>query len=78
MIRLDTILEQVRSYAPDADLGVIRKAWVFASKYHAGQRRKNRRRTTKPQKEAAPPTLAGLRFRLTKGWIDGICHPVSA
>ena len=40
MIRLDSILQQVRQYAPDADLGVIRKAWVFASKYHAGQRRK--------------------------------------
>ena len=40
MIRLEDILEQVREYAPDADLSIIRKAWVFASKYHRGQTRK--------------------------------------
>ncbi len=41
MIRLDEILDEVRTYAPDADLGLIRKAWVFADKYHRGQRRKS-------------------------------------
>jgi GTP pyrophosphokinase len=41
VIRLDEILDEVRSYAPDADLGLIRKAWVFADKYHRGQRRKS-------------------------------------
>lgn len=41
MIRLDTILDKVRGYAPDADLVVVRKAWVYASKHHAGQRRKS-------------------------------------
>ena len=40
MIRLDQILEKIRGYAPDADLGLIRKAWVFAEKYHRGQSRK--------------------------------------
>lgn len=61
MIRLDTILEQVRSYAPDADLGVIRKAWVFASKYHAGQRRKTGEPYFAHPLEVAN-ILAGLRM----------------
>jgi len=41
MIRLENILDQVRSYAPDADVSVIRKSWVFAQKYHRGQTRKS-------------------------------------
>ncbi len=41
MIRLDDILDKVRGYAPDADLSLIRKAWVYASKHHAGQMRKS-------------------------------------
>jgi len=41
MIRLDQILDKVRVYAPDADLGLLRKAWVYAQKHHAGQTRKS-------------------------------------
>ena len=41
MVRLDDILDKVRGYAPDADLSVLRKAWVYASKQHAGQMRKS-------------------------------------
>ncbi|MCP4871836.1 MAG: bifunctional (p)ppGpp synthetase/guanosine-3',5'-bis(diphosphate) 3'-pyrophosphohydrolase [Proteobacteria bacterium] len=41
MIRLDQILDNVRAYAPDADLGLLRKAWVYAQKHHAGQTRKS-------------------------------------
>ena len=41
MIRLDQILDKVRAYAPDADLGLLRKAWVYAQKHHAGQIRKS-------------------------------------
>ena len=41
MLRLERILEAVQSYSPDADLGIIRKAWVFGSKYHQGQKRKS-------------------------------------
>ena len=61
MIRLDTILEQVRTYAPDADLAVVRKAWVFASKYHAGQRRKTGEPYFAHPLEVAN-ILAGLRM----------------
>lgn len=41
MIRLDDILNKVSEYGSEADLSRIRKAWVFASKYHAGQLRKS-------------------------------------
>jgi len=41
MLRLERILEAVQSYAPDARLDTIRKAWVFGSKYHQGQKRKS-------------------------------------
>jgi GTP pyrophosphokinase len=41
MIRLDEILDKVRGYAPDADLGLVRKAWVYAQKHHAGQTRQS-------------------------------------
>ena len=39
MIRLDDIIEKVSSYSPEADLDVIRKAYVFSAKEHAGQTR---------------------------------------
>lgn len=61
MIRLDTILDQVREYAPDADLGIIRKAWVYASKHHAGQRRKSGEPYFAHPLEVAN-ILAGLRM----------------
>jgi len=41
VIRLDDILEKVQSYGSEADLARIRKAWVFANKYHRGQLRKS-------------------------------------
>jgi GTP pyrophosphokinase len=41
MLRLERILEAVQSYSPDARLDIIRKAWVFGSKYHQGQKRKS-------------------------------------
>jgi guanosine-3',5'-bis(diphosphate) 3'-pyrophosphohydrolase len=61
MIRLDNILDQVRDYAPDADLSVIRKAWVFASKYHRGQTRKTGEPYFAHPLEVAN-ILAGLRM----------------
>jgi guanosine-3',5'-bis(diphosphate) 3'-pyrophosphohydrolase len=39
--RLDDILEKVQGYGSEDDLARIRKAWVFASKYHRGQLRKS-------------------------------------
>jgi len=61
VIRLDTILDQVKEYAPDADLGVVRKAWVYASKHHAGQRRKSGEPYFSHPLEVAN-ILAGLRM----------------
>ncbi len=39
MIRIDDILDAVRSYHSDADLDAIRKAYVFSAKVHLGQTR---------------------------------------
>lgn len=39
MVRLDDILEQVRSYAPEADSSLLHKAVVFSGKVHRGQLR---------------------------------------
>ncbi|MEE2829499.1 MAG: RelA/SpoT family protein, partial [Myxococcota bacterium] len=41
MLRLDEILNKVQEYGSEPDLAKIRKAWVFASKYHRGQIRKS-------------------------------------
>jgi len=41
VVRLDDILEKVQSYGSEADMARIRKAWVFANKYHRGQLRKS-------------------------------------
>ena len=41
MIRLNDILERVSSYRPDADLDLIKKAYVYSSKVHQGQIRKS-------------------------------------
>ena len=39
MIRLNDILDKVRSYNPTADLNLIRKAYVYCAKVHQGQTR---------------------------------------
>jgi len=39
MVRLDDILEKIRSYLPGADLDLVRKAYVFSAKVHQGQSR---------------------------------------
>src|SRR5215212_9731763 len=41
MIRLNDILEKVSSYHPDADLDLIKKAYVYSAKVHQGQIRKS-------------------------------------
>jgi GTP pyrophosphokinase len=41
MIRLQDILERVSSYRPEADLDLIKKAYVYSSKVHQGQIRKS-------------------------------------
>ncbi|MEQ1759607.1 MAG: bifunctional (p)ppGpp synthetase/guanosine-3',5'-bis(diphosphate) 3'-pyrophosphohydrolase [Vicinamibacterales bacterium] len=37
MIRFETLLEKVRSYSPDADLELLRRAYVFSAMEHKGQ-----------------------------------------
>ena len=37
MIRLNDIVDQVLSYHPEADIGLIEKAYVYSAKAHAGQ-----------------------------------------
>lgn len=41
MLKLSDILDVVKSYHPQADLDLIRKAYVCSAKYHAGQVRKS-------------------------------------
>jgi len=72
LIRLDEILDEVRSYAPDADLGLVRKAWVFADKYHRGQRRKSGEPYFAHPLEVAY-ILAGLRMD-TETLVVAVLH----
>ncbi|MBI3047103.1 MAG: bifunctional (p)ppGpp synthetase/guanosine-3',5'-bis(diphosphate) 3'-pyrophosphohydrolase [Acidobacteria bacterium] len=37
MIRFETLLEKVRSYSPEADVELLRKAYVFSALEHKGQ-----------------------------------------
>jgi GTP pyrophosphokinase len=41
MIRLNEILDKVSAYSPDADLELIRRAYILSAKCHAGQVRKS-------------------------------------
>ena len=41
MLRLDDLLEKVHSYNPDADVDLIKKAYVFTAKAHEGQMRRS-------------------------------------
>ncbi|MBS2024774.1 MAG: bifunctional (p)ppGpp synthetase/guanosine-3',5'-bis(diphosphate) 3'-pyrophosphohydrolase [Deltaproteobacteria bacterium] len=41
MIRLNDILERVHGYRPEADLDLIKKAYVYSAKVHQGQIRKS-------------------------------------
>ena len=37
MIRFEDLLEKVRAYSPEADLELLRKAYVFSALEHKGQ-----------------------------------------
>ena len=41
MIRFETLLEKVRSYSPEADLELLRRAYVFSALEHRGQVRRS-------------------------------------
>jgi guanosine-3',5'-bis(diphosphate) 3'-pyrophosphohydrolase len=41
MLRFNEIAEQVESYSPSADLGLLEKAYVFSAKVHHGQVRRS-------------------------------------
>jgi guanosine-3',5'-bis(diphosphate) 3'-pyrophosphohydrolase len=40
VLRLNDIIDRVRAYHPDADVDLIKKAYVYSAKVHAGQVRK--------------------------------------
>lgn len=61
MLKLDEILGNIQAYAPDARLEAVRKAWVFAQKYHRGQLRKSGEPFFAHPLEVAN-LLAGLRM----------------
>jgi GTP diphosphokinase / guanosine-3',5'-bis(diphosphate) 3'-diphosphatase len=37
MIRFEDLLEKVRAYSPDADVELLRRAYVFSAFEHRGQ-----------------------------------------
>jgi GTP pyrophosphokinase len=37
MIRFETLLEKVRGYSPEADLELLRRAYVFSALEHKGR-----------------------------------------
>ena len=37
MIRFEDLLDKVKGYSPDADLELLRKAYVFSALAHKGQ-----------------------------------------
>ena len=39
MLRLNDIIEKVNSYLPEADVEVIKRAYVYSAKVHGGQKR---------------------------------------
>src|SRR5215510_7783820 len=41
MIRFETLLEKVRAYSPDADVELLRRAYVFSASEHRGQVRRS-------------------------------------
>ena len=41
MLRLNDILDKVSSYAPNADLDLIMRAYVYSARAHAGQMRRS-------------------------------------
>ena len=41
MIRYEDIAEALTSYLPEANLGLVQRAYLYSSKVHAGQTRKS-------------------------------------
>ena len=39
VIRLEDIVERIQSYHPDADVDLLRRAYIFSAKAHQGQTR---------------------------------------
>src|SRR4026208_1028795 len=59
MIRFEDLLDKVRGYSPDADLELLRKAYVFSALEHKGQIRHSGEPYLVPPLEVAG-LLAGL------------------
>ncbi len=74
MIRLDTILQKVRAYQPEADIDLLRRAYVVAAQAHGGQvRRSGEPYLTHPLEVAA--ILADLKLDLV-AVAGGLLHDV--
>ena len=74
MIRLDTILHKVRAYQPEADIDLLRRAYVVAAQAHGGQvRRSGEPYLTHPLEVAA--ILADLKLDLV-AVAGGLLHDV--
>lgn len=69
---LDQLLDRIRSYAADADLGLVRKAYAFSAKAHEGQLR----RSGEPYLQhpvAVAGVLSALRTDVT-AIVAGLLH----
>lgn len=74
MIRLDTILQKVRAYQPEADIELLRRAYVVAAQAHGGQvRQSGEPYLTHPLEVAA--ILADLKLDLVSV-AGGLLHDV--
>lgn len=72
MVRLEEILEKVAAYAPNADLEVVRKAYVFSGVVHQGQIRQSGEPYLSHPLEVAN-ILAGLKMDV-QSVATGLLH----
>ncbi|HLE25750.1 MAG TPA: HD domain-containing protein, partial [Thermodesulfobacteriota bacterium] len=72
MLRLNDIVEKVNSYLPEADVEVIKRAYVFSAKVHGGQKRSSGESYLGHPLEVAG-ILADLRLDLSSV-VTGLLH----
>src|SRR3990170_3096986 len=72
MLRLNDIVEKVTSYLPEADVEVIKRAYVYSAKVHAGQKRSSGESYLGHPLEVAG-ILADLRLDLSSV-VTGLLH----
>ncbi len=72
MLRLNDIVERVNSYLPEADVEVIKRAYVYSAKVHSGQKRSSGESYLGHPLEVAG-ILADLRLDLSSV-VTGLLH----